>query len=638
MPKPKRKLKRDTRAKGKQSNDKFDDDRPFRKDIKQGYDGDMYSKPNDPRWYAADEQLLKDAASFAYAYPVGGKFDLGKLADAYDVNAIPGVMAIYTAPTFGWSDSANSPINIAARNIFTYVRHANSGSWNYNAPDLMLYLMAMDSLFSYISYLKRIYGCMATYAVTNRYYPRAIVQAMGVSFTDIQANMADFRAYINLLAVKANKFVVPSMMSYTAKHEWMYSGIYADAATDKPQTYLFVPDGFYQYQLEDEGGIKAAGMLQYLKLMPKFGNLSGMPVESAVGSLSPTPLLTFQDLQNFGDNLVSPLLASQDINVMCGDILKAYGDKVHRIDGITETYTVLPAYSMEVMDQIQNLTLIGEFYGDTQLKQDATKGWLEFTPKFNFPYSFSNSVYTSPGLNAYWVDRFINFQQGDITPAMTMEASRMTNIVFEQDENLNTVSCDTIASEVAMYAHIYYYGEGDEASAAETDSVWQLWRSRTLYLSNTAVMNLGQPKLVTYSGANANVTDVYTANTDTAPLVNKVTAYLNDIPMDDVRNELADVFRLSHMLSNFDRHPFITINAGFIVNQVDPNGTLTLSRQDSYSVQMFQSTTAPIYTQVPVYSKFTGYLGDMAYYTIVDREDLKMMAQVALLSMLNPDR
>lgn len=613
------------RKKGSETDERREDDRPFRKEMRGGERSgcDAYSGSNDWRWYAKNEQILRDVASFPYGLPVGGQYDLGSLADNYDVNAVPGIMAIYTAPAFGYSDNPNSPVNIAARNLFTFVRHANSGSWNYNAPDMMLYILAMDSLYSYVSYLKRIYGVASLYSVTNRYYPKAMVQAMGVDFEDLQSNLADFRAAINILAVKANKFVVPSTMAYTARHEWMYDHIYIDAETDKPQTYLYVPDGFFKYgltKITDAGGeIFTSGELSYTRLMPLFGNLTGQPAELQVGTMNPVPLLTVADLINYGNNLVDPLLQSQDINVMCGDILKAFGDRVHRISGIAEDYTVLPMYNMEVLDQIQNATLIGSYVDGTSITQDETKGWLVFKPWFDYPYSFTDTTYRSPGFNAYWSKRLINFQKSGVEPKDTMVATRLTNIASAQDNDNLRLQFSSIASDVACYAHIYYYGQGDMDAAELEGSVWQLWRSRTLYLSNTAVIELNKranytiPISPTIEGVNSIV--------------------LSSMPDYDASSfdQLADVFRLTHMLTNFDRHPFIAVNAGFVID------TYSGQKSANFSSSLKLITVQTGRVTVPVYSQYTGYLGDIANFTIVDRENLRAMAEAALLSMFDPE-
>ena len=112
---------------------------------------------NDASWYAANSQLLKDAASLAYSESVGSGYSvvMNPVTEQDWVTSIPGVYAIHTAPAIGVSKDNASAINIAARNIYSYVRHANAGHSNYDSPDLMIYLMAMDSLYSVLSFMAR---------------------------------------------------------------------------------------------------------------------------------------------------------------------------------------------------------------------------------------------------------------------------------------------------------------------------------------------------------------------------------------------------------------------------------------------------------------------------------------------------
>lgn len=92
---------------------------------------DLKSKTNDPSWYAADATLMRDAASIPFSWSVGTTLDIG-----VDENyVVPGICAIDTVPSFGYSTDTTSPLNIAARSMYSFIRHANSGSANYDAPD-----------------------------------------------------------------------------------------------------------------------------------------------------------------------------------------------------------------------------------------------------------------------------------------------------------------------------------------------------------------------------------------------------------------------------------------------------------------------------------------------------------------------
>ena len=214
---------------------------------------------NDPAWYAVNDQLLRDSASFPYSWPVGNRLtqivqETGAGRNAGVEQSIPGVLSLYLSPTIGWADSSESPVNVASRNIYSFVRHANSGHANYDAPDLMLYLLAMDSCYSYHSFLRRLYGVMMDYTPINRYYPRAVVASMNVDFDDAMAHLAQLRCFINQFAVKLGSMCVPNSMSYMVRHMWMYSQIFVDSMSAKAQTYLYNPHAFYKFGLVNEAG------------------------------------------------------------------------------------------------------------------------------------------------------------------------------------------------------------------------------------------------------------------------------------------------------------------------------------------------------------------------------------------------
>ena len=111
------------------------------------YDSSANISPtNDPAYYALNSQLLVDAASHAFSDATGTKIPwstkgYNEHLIVPDIASIPGVMSFRIAPTVGISTDQSSAVNVAARNIYSYVRHANSGHSNYDAPDLMMYLL-----------------------------------------------------------------------------------------------------------------------------------------------------------------------------------------------------------------------------------------------------------------------------------------------------------------------------------------------------------------------------------------------------------------------------------------------------------------------------------------------------------------
>lgn len=317
---------------------------------------------NDVSWYATDPQLLRDAASIPYSWAIGTPLNLNNplLETLSNKGAIviPGVMALRTIPAFSRSVDATSPLNIASNATYAFIRHANSGHSNYDAPDLMIYIMAMSQVYSYITFLQRVYGLATLYAQRNRYLPREILHVCGVDPDSVANNLASFRYGINLLINKAASFAVPSTMPYFQRQAFLYSQIYTEGASIKDQLYLYVPDGFYKYTLNTD----LSGMLEYVVF-------------------NDDTYRTVDQLLDFGNALLMPLIYSEDMNIMSGDILKAYGqNNIIQLQSLPEVYPIVPVYNQEVLEQMKNATVVGAVQS-MNLVQDSTHGYLLYGPQ-----------------------------------------------------------------------------------------------------------------------------------------------------------------------------------------------------------------------------------------------------------------
>lgn len=116
--------------------------------------------------------MVNDVASLSYFTPIGTTASLpwAGVTQKYQ-GAIPTVATISFVTTIGLNDGVQineaTPINIAASNIYSYVRYTNSGARNYDKPDLMMYLLASDSLYTYVGSLIKIYSAAMTYSSMN---------------------------------------------------------------------------------------------------------------------------------------------------------------------------------------------------------------------------------------------------------------------------------------------------------------------------------------------------------------------------------------------------------------------------------------------------------------------------------------
>lgn len=368
---------------------------------------------NDASWYAKNDQMLKDAASFSYNSPIGDRIGVNFITSAldqiqeYTANYVPGVCAFHIAPTIGKSIDSTSPANMAAQNIYSFVRYMNSGAKNYDQADLMLYLLAMDSVYSAWNWIKRIYGYISIYSQYSRYMPDALAVADNVDYNDIKQHLSDLRYSLNQWAAQITSFCVPATMTYFVRHSWMYSNVYKDSDTLKAQMYLFTPTYFWKY---DETGSEYGG-----QLVP-------VTINSHATTSAPDPW-TYEGLVELMRSLIDAVSYSEDIGVMSGDILKAYGDsKLFKLSKVEPDYTVIPIYNEEVLNQMHNSTIIDfavqadngqQTYPSATVTQDPNSGYLIFNPVTSASYvALTNHV--------------INMPWNDVTPANTMVATRLT--------------------------------------------------------------------------------------------------------------------------------------------------------------------------------------------------------------------
>lgn len=564
-------------------------------------EGETRSKPNDWHWYAQNEYLLKSSANMPYSWPLGMNLNLGPNAPEVNKGSVAGICVIHTSPTFGWSIDPNSPVNTAARMVYTFVRHENSGHTNYDSPDLMLYLLGVDSLYSFHAWMRRVYGTINLYAPENRYLSKPLVEAEGVDFENIKKNLADFNLYINHYATQISKFAVPVNMPYNAKHTWMYSGMYLDSDQPKAQTYFFNPHGFYKFELQNE-----AGALKFKELLP-------IPTHYPTDERK---LLTFQDIIAYGDEILAPISASEDFHIMSGDVLKAYKNTGCALPPMTDIgYKVAAVFDNTVLDQIQNASLIGEWAFPPSILQDNTKSYLIFNPQFTHPYTFEPQGGEFPGQNVFISNRIVTFNHGEVTPAETMEATRLTNICTEFEEaGTSTYLCRTLGSEVAHAATLYWNYRDDESGNASR-TTW----SNPIFIGLTHVVDIKLGSLILKLGTalynqltNDGISITQAQVRHALSVVFSSSSEMNDWwneAVASVRQTLMQDARLVQQLSQFDRHPPVAITTGI-------QGDEHMSKPSGYG-------------------RYIGQLLDVNNNTIVDEHNLMNMTDTALMSEFN---
>lgn len=415
---------------------------------------------NDPKWYISDGQLAKDVASISFNTALGSSFTLS--SDNLDSKwTIPGIMSIMTMPTGGASMDENSPINIAARKVYSYVRHANSGHSNYDPPDLMMYLLAMDSIYIYWSWMVRLYGTLQVFSQTNRYVGDALVYSMGANAESLRQNLANFRAYINMFAVKASTFAVPKTMSLFIRHSWMYSNIYKDEDVSKSQFYVYAPAGVYKWAptiSAGGSGLQPVNVAAFEDSTSKY-----------ITGLNSTAN-TYVNIVALGNELINALLGNEDIGIMSGDILKAYGsENLWRLETIPEGYAVIPVFSEEVLSQIHNTEIVSRSLTTKTGDVVGLQAFTMFQDNTVGAGTIIQDLYCNSGYHQLY-DKILDFWKQDPTPEDVLVATR--NIyVSERNDGVGTrnVRITSYGSEIAVAAVILKY---NTSGVLESQQIW----------------------------------------------------------------------------------------------------------------------------------------------------------------------
>lgn len=311
---------------------------------------DRLSPLNDFSWYNKNPSLTVAAASIPFPYRPGMQVDVTDwIKDPADTTTaklqIPGVLALEWLPGIGRCSLATDPASIAAKEIYAKVREAFSGSIDADAPDFVIYLLALDSIFSYIGALKRLYRITATYSAQNLMVPDELLKAYGLddaARSQLREHRMELYGIINQLIGMTQKFRCPAVFDLFNRHYWMNDNVYTDAPSANSQMYMFTQAGFLKFSMLPVPGkesVQAGGLTM---VEAPFKTLE-------IATEGVTPLFTF------GRDLIDALAGSDDAYLISGYLMRAFdGTSVFKVDELQINETLEPVFVPSVLAQIEN--------------------------------------------------------------------------------------------------------------------------------------------------------------------------------------------------------------------------------------------------------------------------------------------
>lgn len=396
-----------------------------RDDFNEGDTSNHYrSAQNDVNWYVARPNMLTDVArvpmNVATGVPLNIPGHKGSIATTY---TLPGVATLTWYPTVGLSMDTSSPINVVARSLFSYIRHVNSGTINYEQSDVVMYLMAIDSIYTVFQSCVRMYGLSMLSNPYNRYWMDTYALAAGANPDDLRKYRDIYLGRINGLAAKISNLFCPNTFPFITRHIWLSSGVYLDRDSARAQAYLFRVGG-------------------YLKYDPKHANGGAMIMHD----IKATTLGEWLDVL---EDMLGAVITDSDFSKISGDVLAAYGvQNMMRIATVDRDYVVVPTFQPEVLTQIQNTMWLDP---DDTLKWATEEGqtaaiWQKDNVVYSMPNVATNK--SSPRMS------MLLMPMDEPTPADVMVATR-NMIYLEEDEAASNVYYVHSGSEIFTGLYVF---------------------------------------------------------------------------------------------------------------------------------------------------------------------------------------
>lgn len=345
---------------------------------------------NDIGWYNRYPELLAAAASIPYPYRPGMYFNSGSVAEAgaavsvRDLKVVkttlPGVLALNWMPCIPKSQSATDAVAIAAREIYARVRKVYSGRLYADAPDFIMFLLALDSIYAYIAWLHRIYRTICAYTPDNMYSPDVLLTSYGLSeagIMNVKQNQMQLFQNITELVHMVSKFNCPAEFDLMNRHYWMSRNVYADGPGINTQLYVFNLLAVWDF-----------GMVNTPDDVPA-GGLKCVPISQA-GQ-------TVDSLFAFGKKLIDDLAAWEDSYTISGYLARAFeGSPMFMPDFPVVNEVLTFEYQPEVLSQIENSYTNTGYPGYEManspftISQDPKTNAIIFNPKLTLDPAHAN--------------------------------------------------------------------------------------------------------------------------------------------------------------------------------------------------------------------------------------------------------
>lgn len=355
------------------------------------------------------------------------------------------ICALPLVDTVGKLTGMDSPLNKLGWQLWTEITAQKSSlPTKFDMPDLMMYHLALGSLFGLVAHVDRCFAVAASHDARTRTWPWAILKAMNcdpLAWTGTQ-QIGDIRGRWNDVKQRIVQFPAAAASMYYMRSMWKYSFIYTEGPSVRDQLYLMKPRAVYGW---------VEGDPQY----DDYRNSSWLETEwiGPDGYSYYTP----DDWIDIVERLLSRMERSMSVTTIRSWLINSYGHFV--LGALTPTVygtKTGPIYNSEVLYMIKNAVCVNNaaHIVDNNVVQDPTKGFMVCNPTIGLNAGAEMYVRT---MDMYTTDLLIDTGMDNPTITDTVENTRLKIYYSNKSEN-NTWNVNAFL-EIPMAFEIYYYDE-----------------------------------------------------------------------------------------------------------------------------------------------------------------------------------
>lgn len=421
---------------------------------------------NDWRFYALSEEIAKDIGSFPYNTLAGVKQIIERnVGDKFQWNNSVVARIDYINAQIANGDT-DQGISVAANQLYTFLRHANTGAKNYEPADAIMYVLAMRDIYASYAELRRAIGFVNYFVLTNRAVPRQFIEAMGFDYEDLVDNYTLYRGQLNLIAKRINSIAVPKYFNAFERSDFVTGNIFADSDSVRGQFYVYVKQGSYTWSTTtSESGTE-------------------LVFEQRPNSAKWSEMYTRLKKQ------VQAVYEDTDGATISGDVLHAFKDaEIYQIGQITDDFSLHPIMDEDALAQIENMTLLSAYCGNANLNQLITG--LQTRKSLNVTQANGQLV---------WVPTYVTSG----APAGTFKIPR--RVLFNSHSDTPTYKDNLEWSRLITVAEAVMVGNAETVQVTAcgmelvlTMSIFTPWTSSSKFLNWSQMWNIGTSGTVSIS-------------------------------------------------------------------------------------------------------------------------------------------